>query len=265
MSLVIFKHGVREKIVGAIILAFLLCLYIYYLGVSVKDLGSMTGLQDLMNNPAIKALIGDTLVNIYSFEGVISLKGFSMIGLIIGGWLAFMTASFAAGEIERKTCDLMLSLPVSRVKLLLTRYLSMFPLVVLALLGLFAGIVLGANASGQSVALEWFVWALVFLFGFALAAGAMSLLISAISSDGKKAALISIGILALMYFMETIGSQVSFLNPIRLLSLFHYANPAAIINQHSLVWMDLGVLVAVAVIFVSLALWRFNIRDINVS
>jgi ABC-2 type transport system permease protein len=218
-----------------------------------------------MNNPAIKALIGDTLVNIYSFEGVISLKGFSMIGLIIGGWLAFLTASFAAGEIERKTSDLMLSLPVSRAKLLLTRYLSMVPLVALAIVGLFAGIVLGANASGQAVNLEWFVWALIFLFGFALAAGAMSLFISAISSDGKKAALISIGILALMYFMETIGSQVSYLNPIRLLSLFHYANLAAIINQHILTWADLGVLLAVAAIFVGLALWCFQRRDINIS
>jgi ABC-2 type transport system permease protein len=68
-----------------------------------------------------------------------------------------------------------------------------------------------------------------------------------------------------MYFMETVGSIVDLLGPIRYLSLFHYARYNEMLMTRTLSLADIGVMLAVAVVFLALAVMAFQKRDINVS
>jgi ABC-2 type transport system permease protein len=98
-----------------------------------------------------------------------------------------------------------------------------------------------------------------------LAFGALSLFVSAYMSDGRKAALTSLGIMVVMYFMETVGSVVDLMGPIRYLSLFHYARYNEILMTKTGSPVDFLVMLAVAVVFVALAEYVFRRRDINVA
>jgi ABC-2 type transport system permease protein len=102
---------------------------------------------------------------------------------------------------------------------------------------------------------------------FMLAVGGGSLLLSALMSNGRNAAFASIGILLAMFLVDNIGSLVTSIDWARKLSLFHYAkmsdivaNPTATIS-----WANLGILIAVAVIFTILAVIAYKRRDINVT
>jgi hypothetical protein len=68
-----------------------------------------------------------------------------------------------------------------------------------------------------------------------------------------------------MYFMETVGSVVDLLGPIRYLSLFHYARYNEILMTRTGSPLDFLVMLAVAGVFLALAACVFRRRDINVA
>jgi ABC-2 type transport system permease protein len=70
--------------------------------------------------------------------------------------------------------------------------------------------------------------------------------------------------LIVMYFMETIGQSVEKLAIVRSLSLFHYARYNEILVFHDLCFGNLAVMLAVATVFLGLAVLAFRRRDINV-
>ena len=85
-------------------------------------------------------------------------------------------------------------------------------------------------------------------------------------SNGRQAALVSIGIMVAMHFMETIGSVVPTVDIVRKLSLFHYVlNYVGILGSHQLNLVDGGILIVVAAIFLALTVYVYGRREINVS
>jgi ABC-2 type transport system permease protein len=133
------------------------------------------------------------------------------------------------------------------------------------MLAALAGTVLAVQAMNIETSIPWLAYAMAYMGVLTLAFGAMALFISAVLSDGRKVALVSLGIMVVMYFMETIGSVVDLLGPIRYLSLFHYAPYNAMLMTKTPSFVNLGVMVAVAVVFLALAIYVFRRRDINVA
>jgi ABC-2 type transport system permease protein len=84
-------------------------------------------------------------------------------------------------------------------------------------------------------------------------------------SDGRTAAITSLGLLIVMYFMETIGQSVEKLAPVRSLSLFHYTRFSDILVLHDMSFGNMAVLIVVAILFLALAVFVFRHRDINVT
>jgi ABC-2 type transport system permease protein len=218
----------------------------------------------MMNNPAIQAMIGKT-ASMATFEGYLTIEGFSYMGLVIGGYLAFLTASFLAGEIEQKTVDLLMSLPLKRESIVLWRYVALVPIVVFISLAIVVAVYIGAKMVGISPAIQWIALDMAYIALLGLSFGAISLFISAVLSDGKQAALMSLGLLILMYFIETIGSTVKGLSFVQSLSLFHYVNNSDILVAHQLSATNAAVLIVVLVVFLALAVLAFRRRDINVT
>ena len=115
---------------GATILAIILFVYIFWIGSffpTVKPM--MDSYNEMLSNPTMKAFLGD-LADLTTFSGFITAEVFSYMGIVLGAYVAFLTASFAAGEIEQKSSELMLSLPVSRQKVLLSRFATLLPIIV---------------------------------------------------------------------------------------------------------------------------------------
>ena len=240
MSVVLFRQTLKDKAMGAAIAAVLLFVFMIYVCYMFSQVTQMDGIQEMLSNPAIQALIGKT-ATLATFEGFLTLFSFSYMGLIIGGYIAFVAASFMAGEIEQKTIDLLLSLPLKRERLLLTRYAVLVPIVVVLMIALLVATYVGAMAAGKSTSFEWVAIGLAYMGLFSLAFGAIAMLISALQSDGRQAALLSIGVLFVMYFLETIGSTIPGLEAITGLSLFHYVNSSDILVGHTISVVNAGV------------------------
>lgn len=264
MALEIFKQSMTDKTKGTIIAMVILFAFVFWMGTFYPEVAKMGDVYtELMENPAMKALIGNSVATLTTFEGFMSIELFSYMGLIFGGYVAFLAASFIAGEIEQKTGDLLFSLPVSRTDIVVSRFAVIAIISVLITAAMIAGAVLSAMYINVSVSLEHFGYMMLFTSALTIAAGSIAMLISTFLSDSKQAALASLGVFILMYFTETIGSTVEGLNAIRSLSLFHYVSASDILVSHNVEWIDLGVLIAVAVVFLALSVVNFNRRDIN--
>ncbi len=266
MAFEILKQTLKDKYMGAIIVAVLLFLYVFWLASFYPSIKPMvSGYDQLLQNPSMKAFFGDSAVSMTTFTGFIMLEVFSYLGLVIGAFFIFMVASFVAGEIEQKSCELLLSLPVSRVNVILSRFVTLLPFTAVVMLALLAAIYCGATYIGEDPMIKWFAIAFLFMGVFTIAVGSMALFISSIMSDGRRAALISLGVLLAMFLVENIGSMVTSIDWARKLSFFHYAKYSSIVSTQTVDWASLGIMVAVIIVFVGLAVFVFQRRDINVS
>lgn len=266
MAFEILKQAIKDKYLGTIIAALLIFIYIFWLASFYPSIKPMlSGYDQLLQNPTMKAFLGDDAVSMTTFSGFMTLEVFSYMGLVVGAFFIFMVASFVAGEIEQKSCELLLSLPVSRVNVILSRFVTLLPYTALIMLAELAAIYLGGVYIGEDTHIKWFAYAMLFMGVFTIAVGAMSLFISSIMSDGRRAALLSLGILLAMFLVENIGTMVTSIDWARKLSLFHYAKVGSIVTNQSVDWVNMGILLAVAIVFLALAVIAFRQRDINVS
>lgn len=266
MALEIFRQALKDKWRGAAIAAVLLFLYILWIATFYPALKPNIAMYDnILKNPTFQALIGDQVSSMGSFSGFMTMEVFSYMGLVLGAYFIFMAASFAAGEIEQKTSELLLSLPVRRETLIISRFMAMLPYIALIMLAMLGAIYAGGIYIGEDTHIKWFAYAMLFMGIFLIAVGAMALLISALMSDGRNAALVSLGVLLAMFLVENIGSMVTSIDWARKLSLFHYAKMSSIVINQEVVWSNAAVLLAFAAICVILAVVSFKLRDINVT
>jgi ABC-2 type transport system permease protein len=264
MTLAVLIQSLKDKARGTVLAVMLILVFVTYMVMMFPQIQQMAGLDELMSSPAIQALLGKT-ANFTTFDGLMSTEAFTLLGLVICGYVGFLAASFLAGEIEMKTIDLLLAQPVTRVRLVVMRYGVLVPVAIVLMLAILASIYAGTQYMNIAASYDWFAYALVCLAMFTLAFGSISLFISAILSDGRVAAMVSLGILFVMYFMETVGQSVEKLEIVRSLSLFHYARYTDMLVYHDLSLGNLSILVAVAIVFLGLAAFAFRRRDINVA
>jgi ABC-2 type transport system permease protein len=264
MTLSVLIQTLKDKARGNILAILLILVFVTYMVIMFPEVQKMTGIDEMMKSPAFQAVLGKN-VDFTSFDGFLSIETFALTGLVICGYIAFLTASFLSGEIEMKTIDLLLAQPVTRLRLVIDRYAALIPMIILLVLTLLSGVYIGTKYMNIEASYQWFAYALAFMGVFMLAFGAISLFVSAVLSDGRTAAIVSLGLLFVMYFMETVGQSVEALGVIRSFSLFHYAQYSNILVYHDLSPGNLVVMIAVAIVFLALAVFAFRRRDINVS
>ncbi len=241
MTFAVFKESLREKIPGAIILASLLFLLLLLIGRLSPAPGS-------------------------SPEGGHGLSMFfSILGLVVGGYVAILAASFVSGEIERRTCDILMTLPVTRTNIVISRLAVLVPVIAIICIAVYLGVFAGAKSVSVDYDMTWIGYAVMFMAIFGMAAGALSIFISALLSDTRSAILVSLGVLIAMFLVEMVGSTVARSGWIMSLSLFHYLEINDIMGPHIVHWPSLGVLAVAAVLFSALAVIAFRRRDIQVT
>jgi len=198
-------------------------------------------------------------------EGYFSAELFSFIWPL---FVIFISVGFAgaaiAGEIEKSTIEVLLSQPISRLKIFFSKYLAgLFTLVAFIIA---STLTIGPILSAYNISYRFASFTTIAILGFifGLAVFSIAMFLSAIFSDKGKVYFISGGLLVVMYVLNVIASLKENLSDLKYFSFFYYfnANKALIYQQidHWAYWVFLGV----AIIFtISAAVW-FSKRDISI-
>jgi ABC-2 type transport system permease protein len=208
------------------------------------------------------ALFADP-AKVFTTEGFLSLAFFSFMPLIVGVYAVLAGSGLLAADEENGTLDLVLSYPVSRTSLFLGRLLA-FVVATAAVLVL--------SWLGFLVALTWTplevgAWALALPFVSLLAVllffGGLALLLSMVLPSRRHAAMTAGLALVASFFLTTLARLDTTLETVERLSPLHYYQSGEAIK--GLDGGSLAGLLAAAGLFIVLAWWLFECRDIRVG
>lgn len=187
-----------------------------------------------------------------------------MFLVIVVGFAVTSAAGTMSREIERGTAFILLSRPIERYRVVLAKVGAMAVVLLLLLVAAFFGVTLGAEVFGlPDLDHGLLVLAQVNALFLLMAVAGYSLLVSALSNEGGKAAAISGGLAVFLFFVDFLAGTWEAASLIGPFSLFHYYDPVAVVSDGALPPLHLGVLAVAAAVGLVAALVTFQHRDIT--
>lgn len=222
----------------------------------------MKALNDLMVSlpPAfLKAFNIEGQLN-GGFESILVTKQF---GATLPLLLVILTTSLAAeaisDEIDKGTIQMYLTLPISRAKYYISRYISgIFFILVFSLLSVLIAVPISWIFNLEASISHYITYTIsTFLLGMTLFS--IGYLVSSFSSDSKKVVLISIVVFIFSYIFNVISGLTTELTNLKYFSLIYYFGPSVNIVEYSI-----PIFIGISVICFLLGLKIFEKRDISI-
>jgi ABC-2 type transport system permease protein len=215
------------------------------------------------NFEGIIAGLGGDVNNLASPTSYLSMRYFSILPVILGIWAVLAGSSLVASDEENGTLDLVLAHPVSRTSLFLGRWLAYVLALVVILATAWLGLVLFKQRypypAGAGAMVRPFVTLLAVLLFF----GNLALLLSLLLPSRRLAGATATLILVAGYFVTMLARVDNRLEPLARLSPLQYYQSGEAIAGLNGTW--LAGLLAGAALWLALAWWRFQRRDIRVA
>ncbi len=212
--------------------------------------------------PEIIGFFGD-LMAITTPVGYLDIYYFGYMAVIAGIFAVGAGASLLVGDEEKGILDLVLAHPIGRSSLFLGRLLGYIAAtVVILLVGWLTWAIPG---SSTTMNLSWLDYLLPFipLFAVLLLFGSLATLFSLLLPSARFAGMLTGGLLVANYLLIGLANINDDLEPIvKYTPLKFYQGGYAV---EGLNWEWLAGLLAATLVFVLLAWWRFQRRDIRVG
>jgi ABC-2 type transport system permease protein len=204
-------------------------------------------------------------LNLSTLSGFLSAEHFSLVWPLMAIFLALSLAGQTiAGEIEKGTMALLLSLPLGRIKLFISKYLSgILAMSIFSVLSIIAiqplAKLFNLNMFASNVGK---VTLLSLLFAFTIYS--VSMFFSTIFSERSKVYFAVGGILLIMYVANIISGLVNSIDKLKYISYFHYFQPDKALVHGQLFASSFYVFCISILIATTAGVYIFVKRDINV-
>jgi len=199
-----------------------------------------------------------------TFEGYVAGKQFSMIWpmmmvMLVGG----MAANYISGDIEKGTMEMVLSQPITRQKIIISRILSgVFICFLFAAISVLSVIPMTKIYDINIPINHFFLISFIgFLFG--LAVYGFSMLVSALFSEKGKALFLTIAILLTMYIINIVALLKASLEDIKFASYFYYYDYAGILLDGKVGRLSIIFFLISFLFFSAAGIVLFSKRDIT--
>lgn len=227
--------------------------------------------KTILENPAYQAVLGSLgFVDISKWEGMFYMYIFIWLEMILLFIVIFFPSRMITTEVDKKTLDMSLSLPIPRWRYLLEKFLVyltynlLYPVIILLLayISTVSLVAVGYDVTINYITLTYSVIG-VWMWYFAL--GAISLLCGAIFLESRKALSASAAIVLGMYIIVRIGGMVESVSWLQYLSVFHYMAAGSIYQLDPLVFPvgDFFILLGIGAVALAGALYIFQKRELT--
>jgi ABC-2 type transport system permease protein len=203
------------------------------------------------------------VMDMFTPAGYLNLEFFSYMTIIIGIFVVLAGSGLLAGDEENGTLDLILAYPVSRSVLFVGRALA-FLIATVAILALtWLGFVLVVPVTVMDLSAGELALPLISLSGILALFGSLALLLSMLLPSRRVAAMTSGILLVACYFINALAGLDETMDKLAEVLPFRYYRGGLAIDGMN--WEQWAAMIAVSAIFVALAWWRFEHRDIRVG
>jgi ABC-2 type transport system permease protein len=208
-------------------------------------------------------------IDLGSFAGYIASVALQFMPLLLGVYMLLAGADTIAGEDDNGTLEMMVAMPLSRWKIVTVKAISLavFSLLALLMIGAISAVTLGIvlqTTSADATPAQLFV-AFIAAWPLMLAVMTMSLFMGAFLPNRKIAIAVMVAVYLVSFLLESIGSIVTSLESLKVLSVFNYLDSSVTIFTEGPQITDIAVLLVLALIFFLLAVWSFQSRNVTVG
>lgn len=260
-----FKHTVRR--LRGQIFGWSLGLGLYgLLMVSLYDsIVKIEGIEELFASypPELLAFFGDAMTAFTSPEGYIDLYYFLYMPVIIGIFAASAGANLLVGDEEKGRLDLIMAYPVSRTALFWGRWLGFMTATAVIIIISWLSWVIPSSSVGLELTWLELLRPFIPLFAILLLVGGLALLFSFLLPSARMAAMLGSSLLVGNFLLDGLANVNEDLKNITEYLPLHFHQGGDAIT--GLNWEWLVGLLAVSIVFASLAWLRFQQRDIRVG
>ena len=229
-----------------------------------ETLQQFIGLLDALPSGFLQAFgMEDTSV-FSTIEGYLSVRYFTLLVWVLAIYGVIAGLSISANDEDSGSMDVTLSLPVTRWRVVVERYLAYILLsVVIVIMGTI-GLALGALMSTEAINFNAIMATNIAAMPITLIVIAFTALCASLWRRNQAIGVVA-GVLIASYFVDNLGKAASgsFLGTLRELSPFRYYDSQTVMAE-GLSITNLLILVVASAVFLVLAVYRFNHRDIGV-
>lgn len=210
--------------------------------------------------PIFLVLLGET--DILSPAGFINAELFNfLIPFVLISCAVGTGVEVLAGNIERRTLDLLLATPLSRTRFTVQSFLAIAGVVFTLGVFVFVGLLIGTSRAEIPVQPLHLAGATVSACLNATCFGTLALVFGSFLSRRGPTMALTAGCVTLTFFLNSVGSLFDFAEPFRRVSpFFYYRLGDPVRNGASLA--NLGGLTAISLLLLALATFQFRRRDL---
>lgn len=200
-----------------------------------------------------------------SYVGFLNVEMYQIFWmLIIAMIFGFIAASMISKEIEGKTLDILMSNPVSRVQIIIEKFVGLIPMVLLvdfvtmfAVMGVTVGI-------GEELNFTYLFLTHVISILYFLAIISIGILISTIIDEKMKSSIIMMSLVVAMFIFDSIAEMIEEYSSLGYLSVKHYFNLYDILKSGHIDVGGITVLLVITGVSLLLSIVYFEYKDIKV-
>lgn len=212
--------------------------------------------------PAFRETFGIEAIG--TIEGFLAVEIYQFLWLLLLGlYVAYVGAGAIASDIERDRMDLLLSLPVSRARVVGEKFASLLvPILVLNVvvpLAVYGGVL----AIGESIDAVDLATVHLLSVPYLLSCAAIGLLLSTLFDRADVANRLALAAVFVLFLIDSVSASAEGFEWIGRVSPTYYYDPTAILVEGSHDLVGAAVLLAATVALVVLAVLRFRRADIN--
>lgn len=236
----------------------------YLIGFYDTFAGQEEQMNQLLQNypPELMAMFGG-MTDIFSPHGYLNVEFFSYMPLILGIFAILNGSGLLAGDEESGKLDLIAAHPLSRTALFMGRALSFVVATLIILLAIWLGFTLIVPSTTLDISSNDMALPFISLFAILMLFGMLALFFSMLLPSRRLAAMTAGLVLVVSFFLTAFARLDSKLEAVTNFSpLDYYQGGSAILGIE---WTWVGGLLGFAVIFLLLAWWLFDRRDIRVG
>ena len=216
--------------------------------------------------PALLALagFGDDLSTIATPEGIIAAGFFSKMVLIFAAYPVVMGLRITANDEDKGIMNTVMSLPLSRKRLVLEKFLA-YSLLIIAVMGLAtAGILAGTVFNNIDVNIRLMLILSVSLVPMLIFVLALTAFLGAIFPHKQRVTGTITAIIAVSFLIYTVATMVTadWIAIPAALSFFSYYDPQLILSKGGFMPLEMSVLTITALLLMGSSVLLFERRDL---
>lgn len=223
-----------------------------------------TALDELVKNlpPAFQGLVGD-LNNLKELPSYIGSQLFDVrIPIFVSILTIILAVGLTVAEEEKGQLRTLIALPLSRVRILISKWLAIVIICLIATVATVIGIETGLLVISET--LDWAVVLRLSAMMWLLSVTLATVIFSIGLASGKRGLTMGLAVVLAIgsFILTTFARSVEWLHSYEKLSIFHYF-PATTIAKESIAIGDVVVYVAIIIIFLAIGIIGFRRRDVR--